>query len=149
MGDKRVLRRACPIVDSDDDFIEEDSKFYSSKVHRKRKHDRSTCMVPLKVKSRDSDKFSDSARALAVSSDSDREEDASNCSVLEKSSLYFAPGEIDPRARMIVTRTKSSLESIDKDLKEVEIKQGLYIKFNRFTLCLGRTSSDSSLHFCV
>ena len=129
MGDKRVLRRACVIVDSDDDFIEEDSKFYSSKVHRKRKHDRSTRKVPVKVKSSDSNKFNDSDRALAVSSDSDREKVASNCSVLERSSLYFAPGEIDPRARMIVTRTKSSLESIDKDLKEMDIKQGLYIKF--------------------
>ena len=129
MGDKRVLRRPCVIVDSDDDFIEEDSKLYSSKVHRKRKLDRSTCKVPVKVKSSDSDKSSDSARGLAVSSDLDREKVASNCSVLERSSLYFPPGEIDPRARMIVTRTKSSLESINKDLKEMDMKQGLYIKY--------------------
>ena len=59
-------------------------------------------------------------RALAVSSDLDREKVASNYSVFERNRLYFAPGEIDPRARMIVTRTKSSRESIDKDLKEME-----------------------------
>ena len=40
-------------------------------------------------------------------------------SILERSSRYFGPGVTDPRTRSIATRTKSSLECSNAELKEI------------------------------
>ena len=61
---------------------------------------------------------------------------AANASVLEKSSIYFSPGQTDPRVKAIAARTKSALLSCDAELKERASKGGMGI----IMLCILKTS---------
>ncbi|XP_063681319.1 uncharacterized protein LOC134816414 [Bolinopsis microptera] len=70
---------------------------------------------------------------------------AANESILEKSSIYFSPGETDPRVKAIAARTKSALLSCDSELKERASKGENFKKWDRLFNVFGSMIEEREL----